>query len=105
MLNFPPGGEVWWTAINPNPPKGRLHGAIAKSLGARAGCPDLMLVHRGWATFIELKAARGGVSNVQALCHLDIEKAGGLRAVCRSVEAVEEFLVLHGFPVRARVAA
>lgn len=105
LLPAPERGGPYWTAINPNPAKGKVHGAISKSLGAKAGVPDLLLVWRGKAIFIELKAKGGRLSDVQRAAASEITLAGGLWAEIRSTEELVEFLGTIGLPVPGRVAA
>lgn len=92
LLPSPDKGGPYWTAINPAPPKGRIQGTIAKSLGAKAGVPDLLLVYRGRAVFVEIKARKGRLSDVQKAAADEITLAGGLWVEVRSLEEMQDFL-------------
>lgn len=73
--------------------------------GYESGTPDLLLVWRGRAIFIEMKRAKGVVSEDQEKIHKRITLAGGLVATCRSLGDVMQFLVMIGIPMRGRVSA
>ena len=82
---------------------GRLRGAFLRSMGLRAGVPDLMIIWQGHYHGIELKAEGGRATNIQKLCAATIEYAGGRVAVCRSLQDVQETLAEWGIPLKARV--
>ena len=60
-------------------------------LGAKKGFPDILIIWKGRAIFIELKTKKGRVSDAQKACHAQLILAGGLVTVCRSLKEVEEF--------------
>lgn len=92
----PPDG-FWDTAINPVPAKSRAVAGMSKAMGLRAGAPDLLIVFRGRAIFIEFKRPVGGsLSAEQRRVHTEITLAGGIVTVVRSVEAFEGLLVTLG---------
>ncbi len=95
--------DAWWTAI-PLGGGGRLRGAILKGMGAKAGTPDLLIVYRGRAFWIELKAATGRLTPAQKVTHLRLTLAGCLVDTCRSVEEVAGVLG-QVIPLRARISA
>jgi len=64
--------------------------ARLKQMGMRAGHPDLTILFAGRAYLIELKSARGRVTDAQTRAHALIADAGCPVAVCRSVEQVHE---------------
>jgi hypothetical protein len=97
--------EAWFTAINPRPLKDARTAAFSKALGMKAGCPDLLLVYKGRALFIELKAGRGYVTGAQEFMHAQLRVAGAEVAVCRDIGEVCHALNRWGIPTRARVAA
>ena len=66
--------------------------ARLKKMGIRAGYPDLTILFAGRAYLIELKSARGRVTDAQTRAHALIADAGCPVAVCRSVEQVHEQL-------------
>lgn len=103
----PPMGPVWFA---PDPgvfTKGQHAariGGIRKSMGVRAGIPDIMFVGR--QTFgIELKAPAGKPTAEQITMHADLAIAGVRVFVCRSLPEVEAALIEMGVPLLARIAA
>lgn len=98
----PPEGPAW-TAVNPVPAKSRAAAGLAKAMGLRAGWPDLQFLWRGRLVTIELKpATSGSLSAGQRGLHPEITLAGGLVTVCRTPEAVADFLADLGVPMRGR---
>jgi hypothetical protein len=92
--------EVPWTAIG-HGGGGKQRGMILKGMGVHAGWPDLMLIYRGRPCFIELKATQGALSPAQKVVHTAITVAGGVVAVCRSIDQVRDILAVWGIPTRA----
>lgn len=88
-----------WTAIG-HGGGGKQRGMILKGMGVHAGWPDLMLIHRATPYFIELKAEKGVLSAAQKAVHEQIALAGGVVAVCRSIDQVRSTLALWGIPTR-----
>lgn len=85
---------------------GRIRGAQLKAAGVKPGVPDILIVYRNAAIFIELKGPNGIVSPEQKRCHAALQAAGARVAVCRSLADVETFLKYHiGIPLVSRVAA
>jgi hypothetical protein len=74
-------------------------------LGVVAGVPDLAIVHRGKALFIELKAKHGTVSAAQREMIRKLTYCGAPVMLCRSVPEVEAQLREACVPLRASVAA
>ena len=68
-------GLVWW-----HTPNGELRrpgiGGRLKAYGARAGMPDVMLIHKGRTYALELKTEQGRVSGAQRAVHEDLKEAG-----------------------------
>lgn len=79
-------------------------GKVTTMPGALSGVPELCIIYRGVAYFIELKTQFGRLSSEQREVHLRLAAAGAKTAVCRSVVEVEEYLAPL-IPLRARVAA
>jgi len=73
-------------------------------LGVRAGVPDLAIVFRGRPIFIELKTARGVVSEHQKQMARRLTYCGADVLYCRSVDGVENALRELGVPLRASVS-
>jgi hypothetical protein len=90
------------------PNGGKRHSKAAARLvgqGVRAGIPDLCVVHRSRAIFIELKTAHGVLSTVQRQMRRKLEYAGCTVLVCKSVANVECGLRECGVHLRAGVMA
>jgi hypothetical protein len=76
---------------------------IFRSLGVRAGIPDILVFHCGRVYGIELKAPdRRGLTEAQRAMHARLEQCGVLCAVVTAVEEVEDFLSPH-IPLRAHL--
>jgi hypothetical protein len=67
-------------------------GAILKSMGARAGSPDLLIVRAGQPLFIEVKRPGGRLSSSQIQCHAELARAGAEVAVIDNIDAALAFL-------------
>jgi hypothetical protein len=71
-------------------------------MGVVPGIPDICLIHRGRALYIELKApghrvgntmkGRGYLSPDQRACHAALRDAGAVVAVCWSLDDVQDAL-------------
>jgi hypothetical protein len=97
-----PGLVFWHT---PNGIKGRsrkhhVQGAIAKGLGVRAGVSDLVLLHRGHAYALELKAPKGRPTVEQMEFVSDFNSAGGHACIAegldRALRVLETWGLLRG---------
>jgi hypothetical protein len=95
--------DTWWAHV---PNGGYRHATEAKRLKAMAvvpGTPDLLLIHRGAACWLELKRKGGYLSPAQNYCHQRLLLAGSPVSVCRTIEDVEAALVRAGIPIKARL--
>lgn len=79
-------------------------GRMTTMPGALPGVPDVCVVYKGRAIFIELKTKTGAVRLSQRHIHDRLTMAGAVVTVCRSVEDVATFLSML-MPLRARVSA
>ena len=79
-------------------------GRMTTMPGALPGVPDICVVFKGRAIFIELKTKTGAVRPSQRFIHDRLTLSGAVVTVCRSVEEVETFLSML-MPLRARVSA
>lgn len=79
--------------------------AIAIGEGLCAGVPDLCVIHRGRALFLELKAKRGVVSQAQRNLHRLLVYCGAEVMTVKSVLEAEAALREACVPLRATVAA
>ena len=74
-------------------------------LGVVAGVPDLAVVHKGHAIFIELKAGRGTLSAAQRTMVRKLIYCGADVICARTLPDVEAALRDAGVPLRGSVAA
>jgi hypothetical protein len=104
----PPMGPVWF-APDPGVLAGGQHaariGAIRKSMGVRAGVPDIVFLSANRTFGIELKAKAGKPSAEQITMHADLAIAGVRVFVARTLPEVQSALIEMGVPITARVAA
>ena len=91
--------DVFWTAVD-NQPWSKVAGIRRKRRGCRAGLPDLLLLHDGATTGIELKSRVGRVSRAQRVIAREIAAAGGSWFLCRPVRSA--LVALHRSGVRLR---
>lgn len=91
--------EAWVTAI----PGG--DGRQTRAVGYVSGTPDLVMIFRGRAFFIETKRPGKGAEKHQTACHVEIARAGAPTAVCRTVDELVAACREWGLPLRARVNA
>ena len=78
---------VWWTTF-PAGGGGKARGARLKGIGLKIGVPDILIVHKGLAYWMEVKAPKGRVSLEQDAAHEDLWAAGSPTAIVRSVDDV-----------------
>ena len=79
-------------------------GKVTTMPGALPGFPDIGILYQKRLVLIELKTKTGVVEDHQHEVHARLALAGGLVAVCRSVEEVRDVLALV-MPLRARLDA
>lgn len=96
---------LMWTAINPVPAKSKAVAGISKAMGLQPGVPDLLMVWKGRAIFVEFKAPGGSLSPAQRDCHAGLMLAGALVHTVSSLSEFLDFITTIGVPVRARAAA
>jgi hypothetical protein len=75
--------------------------ARMKGMGVVAGIPDIAIVYRSRAFFIELKGPRGVQSPAQRAMANKLNYCGGNVMLCRSVDEVEAQLRECCIPLRA----
>lgn len=78
----------------------KIEGAIFKAMGVRAGIPDLCIVYRGKAHWIEMKAGKGKATDTQIAAHMRLAECGCPVAIARSLDDVIEALRLFVIPTR-----
>ncbi len=95
--------DAVWTTI-PAGGGGKVRGARLKAMGYKAGWPDLQVVYRGQVICIELKSAKGRLSDAQRAMHKRLMLAGALVYTATRIEEVEGFL-RASVPLRATTGA
>ena len=85
-------GDTWWTHIPTGGRRSPIEAAIFKSLGVRAGSPDLLIIRAGQPLFMELKAPRRKLSPEQIECHAALQSAGAQIETVDNIEAALAFL-------------
>ena len=81
--------DCWFCHIPNGGARTATEGAIFKSLGVRAGAPDLLIVSAGRPLFLELKAPGRKLSAAQAKCHAALKRAG---AIVETVDDIDDAL-------------
>lgn len=95
--------DAFWFHV---PNGGKRHDTIAAQLagmGVKAGIPDLCIIYRAKAHFIELKIDHAYLSAIQKQVHQQLNRAGARVATCRSIPEVESALDAWGIPLRGEV--
>ena len=94
--------DVYWYPVPNGAHMGsRMHAAMMIATGQlQSGVPDIGLVIKGRAVFIELKAGKNKPTPDQLQAHLDITLAGGVVGVCYSIDDVRDFLELIGVKLK-----
>lgn len=102
-LHFSLPSDATWFAV----PNGGLRNLKTaqklKAEGVRPGVADIIVVWKGRAIGLELKAPKGSQSKAQKEWAEMFQLAGGVYRVCKSVDEVETFLDMLGVPMRARL--
>ena len=99
--------DAWWSTF-PSGGGGKIRGARLKAMGLKAGVPDILIIWRGEAFWIELKAKGGRVSSAQWETRTAIARAGSHVGFVYGVDEVDSLLRAFGVPLRAstgRIAA
>lgn len=96
-------GMVYWHTPNQGRVgghRGRVQGAILKSLGVRAGVSDFVFLHGGKFYALELKAGAGKPTEDQLAFIADVNNAGGFAAwasgLDRALACLEAWGLLKG---------
>ena len=93
-------GLVFWHAPLGIYAASKFQGALAKSLGARKGVSDLVLVHNSKIYCLELKAEGGRASEEQLLFIADMERQGAFCAIATGIDqalaTLEAWQLLRG---------
>jgi hypothetical protein len=89
-------GDVWWTHIPNGGWRSPIEAAIFKSLGVRAGSPDLLIIRAGQPLFVELKAPGRKLSPAQIECHAALRRASATVETADNIDAALAFLARMG---------
>lgn len=103
-------GLLFFHVPNSSGNRGAHLGGILKSMGVKAGVPDLVVIlPHGVAAFIELKAGKGRLTDNQAIFRERAEALGCPWTEARSLPEVagilDAWLLPFGWHSRVRVAA
>ena len=86
-------GELFYYAVPNGGLRSKIEASIFKSLGVRAGVSDIVVMFPGGkCAFIEIKSAKGRLSEAQQRFKNQVEHFGFEYAECRSVTEVEAFV-------------
>lgn len=91
--------DAFWTAVDKAGKRSPLQGARLKARGLKSGIPDILVWHRGVGYGIELKAAKGQLTDSQRATIPAMERAGVQVAVCRTVVDVHAALERWAVPL------
>jgi hypothetical protein len=108
FLHYALPDDTWFTAI----PGGNLGGGAdsdlrgqwTRQMGLRKGAPDIFILWRQLAIFLEVKAEKGALSSDQVVQHQQITLSGGICHVVRSIDETEAILRVLGVPLRGSAA-
>lgn len=95
-----PSPEAVWFAV---PNGGKRHvavGAKLKAEGVKPGVADIIVIWKGRALAIELKVGRNGQQHTQKAWQEAFTLAGGVYCLCKSMDAVYDFLDAAGVPMQ-----
>jgi hypothetical protein len=95
--------DAWWAHVPNGGYRYATEAKRLKAMGTVPGTPDLLLIHRGAACWLELKRKGGYLSPAQSYCHQRLSEAGSPVSVCRTIEDVEAALIRAGIPIKARL--
>jgi hypothetical protein len=89
--------DIFWCHYPAGGRRSPITGALMKSLGAKPGVPDLLLVSQGRLFGLELKnGTRGRLSDAQIATHSEMRKAGAIIGVAGDLDQALELLATWG---------
>lgn len=91
---------AWFTSF-PAGGGGEMRGMILKGTGLKSGVPDILIVHEGRLHGLELKSAKGVLSDAQKATHEALRRAGCLVAVIHSLDELRALLAGPWWPLGA----
>lgn len=96
-------GESFWFPVPNGPKLSAITAAMLKrTKQIKAGVPDICIISRGGAYFIELKAPKGRATASQWSAATLLASAGADVMMCDSLDKVRDALAWWKIPVRAR---
>jgi hypothetical protein len=78
--------NTFWFHVPSGGYRSPIEAKILKSIGARAGVPDLLIIRGGQAYALELKSADGRLSPVQRTTHVLMAEAGAKVEVATGID-------------------
>jgi hypothetical protein len=84
-------GTFWWHPATGGK-RALITGSLMKSLGSKAGLPDIMIIAFGQVFGIELKADGGRLSAEQRTCHVALREAGATVETADTIDAALDLL-------------
>ncbi|MGH7120077.1 MAG: VRR-NUC domain-containing protein [Acetobacteraceae bacterium] len=91
---------VWWSAIDGSWAPSPWVGQVRRLRGCKGGVPDVLVLHRGRLTCVELKTPKGRISDNQRGQRAELVRAGARWYLCRSIPAVLRALRLSRVPMK-----
>jgi len=99
-----PDDAFYFAIPNQRGTRSKIENMILKTLGVKAGVPDLCILYKGFAHFVELKAKGRKASDAQTLVAAEIRLAGAGWTLSRSVESVEDSLQRWKIPLKGKLS-
>jgi len=96
---------VFWLHVPNGGTRNVIEAVQFKRRGVKPGVPDLIFIHAGKVTGIELKSDVGRLSDNQRHTQALMRAAGCRIETARSENEVYELLKAFGIPLRGRIAA
>lgn len=97
--------ECTWFHVPNGGSRNKAEAGKLKSHGVKPGVADCILIYRGQVIAIELKTAKGRLSNAQSYWKTIFEAAGGWFYLCRSLDDVQAVLEACHITTKGRLSA
>jgi hypothetical protein len=88
--------RLYWFAVPNGGFRRKIEAAIMKGLGVRAGIPDLVILAKGRAYFMELKSSVGVLNDAQRIVIPALKRHGFPVVVIRTIDQAIEALKSWG---------
>ena len=96
--------NAYWFHVGNGGWRSPVEARIFKSLGVKAGVPDLFIVANGKPYGLELKTERGKLTPVQRAAHVLLQAAGAEVATAYGLDQALDQLERWGLAARHRIA-